>query len=63
MKNILTYFKIPGYKIYILDNMMVSFRNDTVKLRGCIGLGFLVILKDFLIMKKSCGIQPRLFAI
>jgi len=29
----------------------------------CIGLGFLGILKDFLIMKKFCGIQSRFFAI
>jgi len=29
--------------------------------KTCIELGFQEILKDFLTIKQSCGIQPRLF--
>jgi len=32
------------------------------QLGGCIELGFQRILKDFLMMEKSRGIQSRLFA-
>jgi hypothetical protein len=32
----------------------------TNSLRGCIGLGFHKILKDFFMIKKSYGIQSRL---
>jgi len=35
--------------------------DKTMNLRGYIGLGFQEILKDFLMLKKTCDIQLRLF--